>query len=106
LCPVLPVGPALFHQAEESFMHQGRGLERVAHLLVPHLMAGDTAQLPVNHKPVEGVLRAKLQLGQQLGNFPASFRHTRQPFQLLPLIIGYFRPDFQLLARSGPGAAK
>lgn len=85
-------------------MHQGRGLEREAHPLVPHLMAGDTAQLPVNHKPVEGVLPAKLQLGQQLGNFPATFRHTRQPFQLfrlLPLIIGNFRPDFQLPARSG-----
>lgn len=103
--PVLPVGPALFDQAEESFV-QGCGLQRVAHPLVPHLMADDTAQLPVNqrHQSVKGVLPAQLQLGQHLGNFPASFRHTRRPFQLfrlLPLIIGNFYPDFQPLACSG-----
>ena len=94
-------------------MHQGRGLQRVAHPLVPHLIAGDTAQLPVNqrHKPVEGVLPAKLQLGQQPGNFPASVRHTRPPFQRalsLPSDYGkFFAPISSFLrVRAGSSAMR
>jgi len=43
----------------------------------------DPAQFQINqrHQPVEGVLPAKLQLGELLGNFSARVDHASQPFQ-------------------------
>jgi hypothetical protein len=46
LGPVLPVHMGLIHQLQVRLVHQSGGLQGVALALHPHVMAGDTPQLP------------------------------------------------------------
>jgi hypothetical protein len=48
MCPVLPLHPPYIDQPKVSFVHQGRGLNRVVRTLMVKVLSRDLVQFGVN----------------------------------------------------------